>query len=1441
MGDIQLDDLLVWYPNQDDQFVQTWVTGMKEFFSQASDVKEPVPRRGQPFKHQELLKRLMYAFNYMYAMHRTGTGKTCASIHSAEHQKVKSAVDLSDELLRDPKTNIKRVLILVKGKILGTQFKEEIICKCTDGTYETKKLREAQTIRAQRTNATKILSTYYEITQYGSFANSLELLSDTQIAKKYADYFIILDEIQSLRNSIKDDVKNESSKETGFKKRYDQVLRLIKHAPRIKVLILSATPMVNTPEELSLIMNLLYPDGQQLMPRENYSDSDWNVNKIEPYLRGRISFVRELDTGVRPLFIGTEIPGTYQTLYLSPMSELQQRTYDSQPNSADFHILKREASIFVYPNGEFTNEKGFSHFIDQVNNDVYRARPELTEYIKHKTGEKNLSILSKKYQNIIDLCNEAGDKNCFIFTDFVTGPGAIVLGLCFEAQGYGRFMETSSIFEHDIDDEGKMTDIDSYCEEDDPSERQILESFKTKNRNRYNYAIITRETPEARIKNIKTVYNSYQNRHGALIKILIGSIKIREGLNLANVQSIHIVGGAWNEAVTYQAISRGIRATSHVLLIQEKQDEIIGVNSINENSSVTQIGQLYALMDQSMKTIDFEQFSIFANIYSDSIVAFNELAGTAKLPDIDQIKRISNAITGIEKAEKRQNPIIDTTRELINTILSLNNQLIRNTTISRAQQRRINQDIKLNISKLVPYIEQYITIPVSNIISKPYMSVITKEIKNPQLKPAPLSLNDRKRLRNKIMRNFRQLIEMADSFINGLTSQVQNQYDTVVTEFNQLMANYNDPYDARIDINIYKHAAVYNEIDPQTGQLDIGKLNDDGTITEGPALQTVDVMFYKISEKKDREIRKVERYLKQVAVDGQIHKRRNIRDSPPLDGTPMCDYQKCDFKLFDPQPLTIYMFNGGEWLKIYRRAVELGDTIYIFNGQGWLKLPLTGSTIHRGLRSEVANPNDGDILLGTGEDALDDTNYDNIYAKKDIAKAVKAVINVLRIQNRLTYNDLYRLLPDHKKRHILEAVIQIIDGKMPIRNRSGVISYINEENSTIFIQPEYPHNPFYQGNQLSLGYYTSHLHGVQNRSLDDLYKMYTAQVQSGLLDKFNQMAVDAAFDRELNKLSSNERANLIEQSLDELLSGNATPAINAILSRFKNWYYFMQVPNTGLENYRKVILDRGSSRGRKREIGKIPTITEQQVVDDYVKYEENKSMAYFMTSMNDDSSGRPIKKTWYTELDLSSGQFRVPTEEPVQQWAVAHIAYVVSDDLKPSEKVHRLRRANGRLRIRTMENNQWRDIEPNELIVYASLLQLEIGRIFNAYNDLPAFGLYIPGEKFRLIRNPILQDINKQSVQKCDTLKHVDIAQVLVALGVDPVQIFGQFSETEQRVDQLLYAQMGDAYKQLNDEERVIYFRVLDGNIKLAALCVTLQDILINKERETGRSYRIVF
>jgi hypothetical protein len=521
----------------------------------------------------------------------------------------------------------------VRNDILKDEFINQLVCTCTTGKYDTKYVKDAKDERTRISRIKKEIGIWYEVLTFREFSNRINerikegidargkniyriesILSDEDIKNEFSNCLFFADEIHNLRNvegdfgEIVDDDKESSMLN------YISMWKVFHTANNIKIILSSATPMINDPSDLVPILNLLLPKDKQVADGTDFAK--WNIKDFERLVRGMVSFVRVLDTGIDVIYegqmleesvlnvAGREVQAT-SVIEASMMSPFQSRSYldaevkESKGGKSGIRKAARHASNFVFPR-EIEVKQGQSYFDDEVvgrygmdgfekyvveDNGNYRFVPEFVNLVKPfmvniegvEQAYTYLNDFSSKFVNIIQRCEE-DPGSCFCYTDdFATASGAVLLGLCFELFGYKKYNPTTVAFE-------KITSKTSMISNDDPnvstrsgfcSKDETEDTRRIRINQEKRYAILTSEADRETVRNMLTLFNSKENMNGEYIKVFIASKKAREGLNLANVQNIHIVSPAWNYSNMFQAIYRAIRATSHVDILNHMREKAI--------------------------------------------------------------------------------------------------------------------------------------------------------------------------------------------------------------------------------------------------------------------------------------------------------------------------------------------------------------------------------------------------------------------------------------------------------------------------------------------------------------------------------------------------------------------------------------------------------------------------------------------------------------------------------------------------------------------------------------------------------------------------------------------------------------------------------------------------------------------------------------------------
>lgn len=635
------EDFIPVYPKQDDPDIQYKIGVKKEFLEDAGIASEPPPSLGGLYKHQRAFLKYMKQMDRMLNIQSVGTGKTCALVALAEYYKKN-------------KSTIRHVYVLEKGESTIQEFKNQVARKCTAGDYLTPDVRNPTIEERYRQAAlTREIHTWYSIKTYGNFIKEVQQNGMTQedIDRKYSGCIFFIDEAHNLTEDRKlrgqntpeePDEVEDSEFEKEKKKNYKVFWDFFHKVKRSKIILATATPMLNTVNELVKLMNLLLPENMQ-MPSAGPGNK-WDYNKVtlsqlEPFFRGRVSYVRALETGVNIDYQGDfmdeeyhlefadedqEVPFVFATpenpspeqpktkttkqtfksqtrVYSLPMSSFQNAAYDVAIKSkASFDSEKRKASCLVFPDGSFggdfnkRNNIEFTKFIKPTGKNSYELTKEFTSHLRKDVLE-DLATFSCKYYFIIRneieayLRRQAGEivGNAFCYSEIVTSGGAIMLGKLMEYYGFKKYSQTSSVFI--TNKEGKKVISSSFGKE-------------------LRYGFLTSEMPDSERNSLLELFNSPENYNGEYCQTMIGTLSARDGINVFNVLRGYLVASGWHQSGNIQALARFIRATSHDV-INQKLAEMYRAKSKPIEKAQIKVYRLVASPKNPKNAIDLDLYT----------------------------------------------------------------------------------------------------------------------------------------------------------------------------------------------------------------------------------------------------------------------------------------------------------------------------------------------------------------------------------------------------------------------------------------------------------------------------------------------------------------------------------------------------------------------------------------------------------------------------------------------------------------------------------------------------------------------------------------------------------------------------------------------------------------------------------------------------------------
>jgi superfamily II DNA or RNA helicase len=426
--------------------------------------------------------------------HKIGAGKTCTAITIAEEFKKKMDI-----------------IVVLPAALIGN-FKDELRSEC--GGYMIEEERDTlKDLSPKDTMYKEILkkvderiNEYYTIYSYHKI---VELCESNKI--KLKNSLLIIDEVQ-----------NMISENGPFYKNLKKVID--KSDSKTRIILLSATPMFDKPDEIALTINLLkdkeMPIGSDfnstfLKPITSENGTDYDVKNSDifsSFLKNKISYYR----GAQP----QSFPKTIFTVVRCKMEPFQYKSYrtimdeevkggfmgnDILKLPVNFMLGPRMLSNIAFPNKKI-GEKGFASFSGS------------------NLKKNNITKYSKKFYKILNKINKA-EGPTFVYSNFKDLGGIRSMVQYLEYHGY--------------------------------------KNYNTFGPGKKRYAVWSGDEHHHVKEEIKYIFNKKENADGSKIKIILGSPSIKEGVSLLRVSQVHILEPYWNMSRILQIIGRAVRFCSH--------------------------------------------------------------------------------------------------------------------------------------------------------------------------------------------------------------------------------------------------------------------------------------------------------------------------------------------------------------------------------------------------------------------------------------------------------------------------------------------------------------------------------------------------------------------------------------------------------------------------------------------------------------------------------------------------------------------------------------------------------------------------------------------------------------------------------------------------------------------------------------------------------------
>ena len=451
----------------------------------------------------------------------------------------------------------------------------------------------------------------------------------------------IIDEVHRFISNVYNNIYSKKGKRAQVI--YDYIQQEKRENNDTRILLLSATPVVNNPFEFILIFNLLRPDifptseflfEQLFISSNNYiSLNTNNKNMFQRRIMGLVSYYigSTLDKFAQKIIKYVNVPmDSYQEEIYNYLED-----YEKKKEKALSKIFKgkntnristylsytRQACNFVFPiDGEKRPRPSNIKLSELIiidegkKNDIkLKSKPEIIEYerkikeylnnfytyinnIIKEDEENNYTLLNdidkiaNEFNNVITAYFKSPcTKSKLLIELYKLSPKFIriifnikkTIGIVLVYSNYVA-MEGLEIFKYYLN----LFNYISIDKDTDFDKKNLTDEKLLKDKYRYC------EYHGSIDKNIrsfnKEIFNLPENKYGKHCKIIMISPAGSEGINLSNVRQVHIIEPYWNEVRIEQVIGRALRFCHHKdLPIEERIVEVFRYKMIRKNNKIT--------------------------------------------------------------------------------------------------------------------------------------------------------------------------------------------------------------------------------------------------------------------------------------------------------------------------------------------------------------------------------------------------------------------------------------------------------------------------------------------------------------------------------------------------------------------------------------------------------------------------------------------------------------------------------------------------------------------------------------------------------------------------------------------------------------------------------------------------------------------------------------
>ena len=454
-----------------------------------------------------------------------------------------SAITIAETL------NYPRKPLILLPSSLKDNFKQQIFdiskgeSQCTGKKYVNMLRNIGDSDEASRANT--LIKNRYDIYGFLEFANTLRDMKEKDTTKYKQSYRNYINDHFSNRVLIIDEAHNirTGTNEETVKKIVPPILNdVIEYADNIKLILLTATPMFNSVEEIVWLLNLLLLNDR----REQISVADIFKNKVltekgkdilKRSAKGYVSYMRGETPYAFPVRLWAKRKASGRTGDIPP-------THDYRGEKIDTEDKLKYTFPLVYSELSNKHAEYLKGFINENTNNFMNSHLQATnaffdDDVNKKNIVDNLEEYAPKIATILNYVRNA--KGIVFIYSYFLEYGIDIIAKALEHQlGYMKYNKTGS---------------------NPPGKSYIILSGN-------------KETSSDSTHEIG-ISKSFENKDGDLVKVIIGSSVATEGVDFKNIREVHILEPWHHMNKIEQTIGRAVRYCSHISLPIEKRNTTI--------------------------------------------------------------------------------------------------------------------------------------------------------------------------------------------------------------------------------------------------------------------------------------------------------------------------------------------------------------------------------------------------------------------------------------------------------------------------------------------------------------------------------------------------------------------------------------------------------------------------------------------------------------------------------------------------------------------------------------------------------------------------------------------------------------------------------------------------------------------------------------------------